>query len=538
MSGSGLVAFAGGIGLFLLGMKLMSDGLKVAAGEALRRILSQWTSSLARGVVSGVLVTALVQSSSAVIFAVIGFVNAGLLTLTQAVGVIYGANVGTTITSWLVALVGFKFDIKALALPAIAAGMLLRVFSAGRVSALGEALAGFGVFFLGIDVLKSVFDDAGAAVPLDSIPEHGFIGRLLFALLGVGLTVAMQSSSAALAVTLTAAAGGLVSLPAAAAVAIGANIGTTSTGLLAVIGATPAAKRAASAHVLFNGVSGVAALAVLPWLLGAAQAGASATGLGEEPATVIAVFHTLANLLGLALMLPLAKPVTRRLERMFRNADEDESRPRHLDDNVLAMPALALDAARLELCRVEELVRRMGVRSLAGDAAAASLTVNREGIERLTLAVADFAVRAQRGELPADQMRALQQALRAAQYLLDAAQRWTDVATMRERGGFIAGMTEARARARGMLDREGHDDRWRGDAAGFGDAYDEAKSSILDAAATGRIAVTDMIGALDELAGIRAAIERIDKAARCIDLMREKSLVADGDAILPAGRER
>ena len=169
------LTFLGGVGLFLLGMRLMTDGLKVAAGDALREILARGTATTPRGIISGIGITAVVQSSSAVIFATVGFVNAGLLTLFQAIGVIIGSNIGTTATSWLVALVGFKVDLQALALPAVAIGMLLRVTGQGKRRAyLGDALTGFGIFFLGLDVLKASFGDFGEGFDLAGALGEGF----------------------------------------------------------------------------------------------------------------------------------------------------------------------------------------------------------------------------------------------------------------------------------------------------------------------------------------------------------------------------
>ena len=158
-------SFIGGIGLFLLGMMMMTDGLKMAAGDALKHILSEWTRTPLRGFLSGVLITSLVQSSGAVTVAVIGFVNAGLLDILQTVYVIYGTNIGTTMTSWLVAIVGVKLHVQALALPMIGLGMFLRVISGStRRGALGDALAGFGLFFLGIAILKNTFEDIGGNI--------------------------------------------------------------------------------------------------------------------------------------------------------------------------------------------------------------------------------------------------------------------------------------------------------------------------------------------------------------------------------------
>ncbi|MBK6629802.1 MAG: Na/Pi symporter [Betaproteobacteria bacterium] len=201
---------AGGVGLFLLGMGLMTDGLKLAAGPALQRILAHSTKTPLRGLASGVLVTAAVQSSSAVTVAIIGFVNAGLLNLSQSLWVLFGANVGTTMTGWLVALVGLKFNIEVLALPLIGFGMLLRLSGEGsRRGALGTALAGFGVLFLGIDMLKDTF--AGLSTEFTFPEGAGVRDILVQVLIGLGLTVLMQSSSASLAIVLTAAQGGLLS---------------------------------------------------------------------------------------------------------------------------------------------------------------------------------------------------------------------------------------------------------------------------------------------------------------------------------------
>ncbi|MEJ2574476.1 MAG: Na/Pi symporter [Gammaproteobacteria bacterium] len=219
----------GGMGLFLMGMWLLSEGLKLAGGHALRIILSHWTGTPLRGLLSGVFITSLVQSSSAVTVATIGFVNAGLISLQRAVRVIYGSNIGTTVTGWLVAFVGLQFDIKVFALPLIGIGMLLRISGGGtRRAASGTALAGFGLFFVGIDFLRLAFAGLSQHVPLGAALNGGAGGLALAFVAGVLITVLMQSSSAAMAITLTAAAGGALPVAAAAAMVIGTNIGTTS----------------------------------------------------------------------------------------------------------------------------------------------------------------------------------------------------------------------------------------------------------------------------------------------------------------------
>ena len=251
-----VATLVGGVGLFLLGMRFMTQGLRMAAGRALRNILGKWTRTVFRGILSGFLITALVQSSSAVTVAVIGFVNAGLMSLSQTVGMIYGSNVGTTVTGWIVAAVGLDVNIKALALPLIGLGAVLRLIGENdRRAHLGDALAGFGLFFLGIEVLQSSFMGIGKSVSLDA-GGGGILGVTIFLGIGFGLTTLMQSSSAAMAVVLTACAGGLVPLTSAAGAVIGTNIGTTSTAALSAIGATANARKVAWVHVIFNLVTG------------------------------------------------------------------------------------------------------------------------------------------------------------------------------------------------------------------------------------------------------------------------------------------
>ena len=258
---------AGGLGLFLLAVNMITDGLTLAAGHALRDMLGKWTRTLGRGIVSGISITAIVQSSSAVTVATIGFVNAGLLSLYQALGVVYGSYIGTTMTAWLVAIIGFQVKVDAFALPMIGIGMLLRLTGGdSRRAPVGMALAGFGLFFIGIDVLKEAFEGLAIAIDLQKLTLDGIAGVFLYAGIGFLMTVLTQSSSAAIAITLTAATGGIVGLYAAAAMVIGANVGTTSTAAFAVIGATSNAKRVAAAHIIFNVATGVVALMIMPVL--------------------------------------------------------------------------------------------------------------------------------------------------------------------------------------------------------------------------------------------------------------------------------
>ncbi|HRL98314.1 MAG TPA: Na/Pi symporter [Acidovorax sp.] len=353
----------GGIGLFLLGMTMLTDGLKVAAGRALERILAAWTRTRLHGLVMGVLLTALVQSSTALTVAAIGFVNAGLLSFTSALWVVFGSNLGSSVTGWLVAAIGFNFKIDAFALPFIGVGMALQLTGAGtRRGALGTSLAGFGVLFLGIDLLKDGFDGLGP----QALPPLGtdVTSLVLAALVGLLTTIVLQASSATLTLVLTAVAGGLLPVEAGAAMVIGANVGTTLTGILAAIGATSNARRLAAAHVLFNVVTAVVAMALLVPLLRLLHAlGVWLTG-SSDVVTQLVLFHTSFNLLGVLLMWPLSGPLVRFLLARFRSAEDDDARARYLDHNVAAVPELALQALRRELAHLGHCALR-----LAADAA-------------------------------------------------------------------------------------------------------------------------------------------------------------------------
>ena len=246
----------GGIGLFLLGVFLLTDGLKAAAGDALRRILVRLTGRPAAAFVSGAGITVLAQSSSATTLATIGFVSAGILTFSQAIGIVMGASLGTTSTSWLVSLVGLKFGIGKLAFPLVGLGALARLVSRGRKAAAALAVAGFGLMFVGIDTLQSGRVHLSTSVSPDNLPHGTVLGRALLVGIGILLTVLTQSSAAAVAMTLTAFHSGMVDLEQGTSLIIGASIGTTSTSAMAAIGATTPVKRTALAHILFSLAAG------------------------------------------------------------------------------------------------------------------------------------------------------------------------------------------------------------------------------------------------------------------------------------------
>lgn len=420
----GLVTLFGGLGLFLLGMNLLTDGLKLAAGQALEQLLVAWTRTRWHGLVTGFAITALVQSSSAMTVAVIGFVNAGLLGFAPALWVVFGANVGSTVTGWIVALIGFKVKVDALALPCIGIGMALRLTgSHTRRAATGSSLVGFGLLFLGIELMREGFSGLGP----QALPALGDDARSLAmaVLAGLVITVLLQSSSASLTLVLAAVAGGGTPIIAGAALVIGANIGTTITAILAAMGATSNARRLAAAHVVFNLLTTMVALLALGPLLWLLQQLTQALTLPGDPVTLLVLFHTLFNVLGVLLMWPMAGGLARWLQRRFTTADEDQAHPRFLDRNALAVPALALQALRHEIERLVWLsfgMARMAVQAhplapghvrLDG----VRITQQWQTLERLQRAIARFVAELGVRALPATSASELPQLLRVAGYL-------------------------------------------------------------------------------------------------------------------------
>jgi phosphate:Na+ symporter len=413
---------AGGIGIFLLAVGMLTDGLKLAAGVGLRNMLKSWTRSPLHGVFTGFLITSVVQSSSAITVATIGFVNAGLLNLTQALGVVYGANIGTTLTGWLVAIIGFDINISALALPIIGVGMLLRLTGGrSRRAAIGMALVGFGLFFIGIQTLKDAFEGIVATLDMERYTLQGIGGLLFYLGLGFLMTVLTQSSSAAIAITLTAASGGLLGIYAAGAMVIGANLGTTSTAVISVLGATSNAKRVAGAHVMFNSITGVVALLLLPLMFVVVDAITGFLNIESEPAVSLALFHTVFNVLGVLIMLPLTGRLATFLERRFKSQEETLGTPRYLDRNVSITPDLALDAAVNELMHLAEVsigYCRLALKANAKPNKHSEAT--HDAVVRLSRAVGEFIMDLQRNSIPHEVAKTLPKVLRCSQYYLTA----------------------------------------------------------------------------------------------------------------------
>ncbi len=368
--GGMVITILGGLAVFLFGMKIMSEGLQKVAGPNMRRVLSAMTGNRFLGVGTGLLVTCGIQSSSATTVMLVGFVHAGLINLSQSIGVVMGANIGTTFTGWLVALIGFKVKITVMALPAIAIGFFPRLFGAKKLADWGEVLIGFGILFLGLDFMKDAVHQLRESEVILSWMAASRADVLGWRLIAVGVgtlvTLIVQSSSATMAITMTLAAQGMIDLPTACALVLGENIGTTITANLAALGASTAAKRTARAHFIFN-VAGVvwAVLLFSPflWLVDCIVPGES-TLLGEvsqaQIAATLAMFHTVFNIINTAAFLPFTRQIAWLAIRLVPDKNgEMRSGLKFLDPKLTASPPMALHAARNELGRMLEEVDSM-----------------------------------------------------------------------------------------------------------------------------------------------------------------------------------
>ncbi len=376
-----LGALLGGIGLFLLGMVLLTEGLQSLAGDGLRTALRRHTGTRTKAILMGTAATALVQSSSATTLAVIGFVNAGLLKLGPAIGVVYGANLGTTATAWIVAAVGLKFKIDTFALPLVGIGALTRLFTRGWRASLGTAVAGFGLVFVGIGILQGGMQSAGERLAPSSAMGSSALAILLLVLLGAVMTVVMQSSSAAVATTLAAVSAGTITLTQAMALVVGQNVGTTVTALIGCIGGSAAARRTAWAHVIFNAGTGAVAVGLLP-LVGLLVPASTAR---HEPALVLAGFHSVFNLVGVLIFAPWTPQLASWLER--RIADSGAALTRRLSLRSKRMPSTVVEAARLTVADI--LAEALGVarRLLEGETKESVLEARRDALQNALVAV-------------------------------------------------------------------------------------------------------------------------------------------------------
>jgi phosphate:Na+ symporter len=526
---------AGGLGLFLLAVSMITDGLKMAAGSALRGMLAKWTRTPAHGILTGLSITAIVQSSSAVTVATIGFVNAGIISMYQALGIVFGSNIGTTITGWLVAIVGFKINVDAFALPMIGVGMLLKLTgNNSRRAHFGLALAGFGLFFIGIDVLKDAFEGLATAIDLQRFTLDGIAGVFMYLGIGFLMTVLTQSSSAAIAITLTAATGGILGIYAAAAMVIGANVGTTSTAAIAVIGATSNAKRVAAAHIIFNFVTGVVALLILPLLFLVVKHTGKLLGLQDIPAVTLALFHTIFNVLGVLLMWPLSQRLAHFLAKRFVTQEEIEGRPRYLDKNIAESPELAVNALALELSRIAGFARRMAKDVLSTDKNQKKRIVSDHlVVEKLAHAVAEFITKMERGALSNEVAEELKKVLRSEQHLISCAEEILEivsvppelrvvddvglmvhVASYQSEVITLIELTDLEAKAFSIIELEKQLEKVQV-------LYEEVKADLLHAGVELRVPISRMNDMLEQISSIRRMVRQLYKATRQLNHVYE-----------------
>jgi phosphate:Na+ symporter len=350
------ISILGGVGLFLLGMTVMTGGLKALAGTGLRTVLRKAAATPLRGSFWGALVTLLVQSSSATIMTTIGLVSAGLLTFPQGLGLVFGANVGTTGTGWLVALIGVRVSLTAAALPMIFVGALIKLLGRGRVSGAGAALAGFALVLFGLTTLQQGMGGLAERLHPADLPAvlaapgaqwwSGLLGVLVLVVVGLVMTTLMQSSTAAIAVTMSAHYAGAVGLDQACALIIGQNIGTATSSALAAIGASSTAKRLALAYILFKLIAALIALVLFPVVIPLlVRASRSIDGV-----TLLAGYHTAYNVVGVLVLLPLINRFTRLVERIL--PERGSALTRCLDPAALGTPIVAVEAVRRTTARV------------------------------------------------------------------------------------------------------------------------------------------------------------------------------------------
>ena len=358
----------GSLGLFLYGMKIMSEGLQKVAGDRLRSILTAMTTNRVTGVLTGVLITALIQSSSATTVMVVSFVNAGLLTLAESISVIMGANIGTTVTAWIISIFGFKVDMAAFALPLLAIALPLIFSGKSNRKSIGEFIFGFSFLFMGLSYLKANAPDLNANPEMlafvQNYTDMGFFSILLFLFIGTILTMIVQASAATMAITLIMCANGWISLELGAALVLGENIGTTITANLAALTANTQAKRAALAHFVFNVFGVIWVLIIFHTFMQLVNWVVDTFFQTNNPEVAISyklsAFHSIFNICNVCLLIWGVKLIERTVCALIRPKEEDEEpRLRFITGGMLSTAELSILQARKEIHLFAERTHRM-----------------------------------------------------------------------------------------------------------------------------------------------------------------------------------
>jgi phosphate:Na+ symporter len=370
------LSLIGALGFFIYGMKVMSEGIQKVAGERLRQILSAMTRNRFLSILTGFLITAIIQSSSATTVMTISFVNAGLLSLSESIGVIMGANVGTTITAWLISIFGFgKISIAALSLPIIAIGVPLIFSPKNQLKSLGEVFIGFSLLFLGLSALKDAVPDFSSSPEtltfLNSYINSGVLSTLLFVGVGTIITLVVQSSSAAMALTLTLLFNGVITFDIAAAMVLGENIGTTVTANIAALVANVHAKRAARAHFVFNAFGALWMILCFPWFIELvdtlwnsfhellSNTGVAINSTNEE--LKLALFHSLFNLINLIILSAFIPYIVLLVKKMVpsKGNDDESYKLDYISNSFVQTAELGLLEAKQEVAKFGEFVSEM-----------------------------------------------------------------------------------------------------------------------------------------------------------------------------------
>ncbi|MDR2730725.1 MAG: Na/Pi cotransporter family protein [Treponema sp.] len=353
---------AGGLCLFLYGMNIMSDGIQRVAGDRMQRFLNFMTGNRFMGVFVGFAITAIIQSSSATTVMVVSLVNAGLLSLTQSIGVIMGANIGTTVTAWIVSLIGFSLKLSNFALPAVGIGFIFRIVK-WKYRDLGDFILGFGLLFLGLGFLSdSIPANADSFNFLTKVSNMGFFSLLISMSAGLLITLIVHSSSASTAIILTMSFNNVINYEMAAAMILGANIGTTIDAALAAIGTKTNAKRAALVHVLFNVIGTLWALPFLKPLLALVNIITPmplTSGLANDPAITarLAMLHTVFNTFNMVLFLPLVNPFAKLVSRIIKDDITDTVMPEHY--KLVYLSSVIQNTPEMNILRAEKEIRDM-----------------------------------------------------------------------------------------------------------------------------------------------------------------------------------
>ena len=363
-----LLKLFGSLALFLYGMKIMSEGLQKFAGDRLRRILTAMTTNRVTGVLTGMLITALVQSSSATTVMVVSFVNAGLLTLSQSIGVIMGANIGTTVTAWIISALGFKVDIAAFALPLLAFGIPLLFSQKSNRKSIGEFIFGFSFLFMGLSMLQANAPDLQKNPDMlafvQNYTDMGFFSILLFVFIGTILTMIVQASAATMAITLIMCANGWISFELGAALVLGENIGTTITANLAALTGNTQARRAAMAHLMFNVFGVIWVLCVFPFFTGAVswfvENVMGSTEMSVAVPFKLSAFHSAFNICNVLILIWFVPFIERTVCAIIPQKEQDEEyRLRYITGGMLSTAELSILQASKEIHLFAERTRRM-----------------------------------------------------------------------------------------------------------------------------------------------------------------------------------